>query len=191
MERFDFAKGIKYGFQNAASPIGEGIQDLHNQILFWLIGIFVFVLMIAVMTFIMSSYEWEQPKKESLVKKVKEHLHWSTIEQVKLSIILFPSVETFLFTLYFMYVIYRFLQLGPCVGIVVEVLSDTLLRVEFISGYVPVNGTLLYVVPHGIIYNGVPMEYYSGVVEVSNDRVLLRMVNVSPRQVGNIVYAGQ
>ena len=193
MESFDFAKRIKY------EASAEVIQDMNNQILFWLIGIFVFVLTIAIMTYIMSSYEWEQPKKENLVKKVKEHLNWSrsflllngiTIDHGTLS----PIVYTFgiggigfIFSLYSLYIFYRFFRMGPCIGTVVRVITDTLVRVEWVSGNEPVNGSIVYIFPKGIVW-GSPKEEYGGVL---HNRVYLYMNNPASRHVGDLVYAGQ
>lgn len=59
---FDFARKHQFAFQDPASPIAEGIINLHNDIFWWLIVIFVPVVVIFIRILIKSSNLWDNPK---------------------------------------------------------------------------------------------------------------------------------
>lgn len=55
----DFAKKAQIGFQDPATPLAEGIVDLHNTIFFWLIIIFTPVVIIFLRIINRSQITWD------------------------------------------------------------------------------------------------------------------------------------
>jgi len=62
----DFARKAQIGFQDPATPLAEGIVDLHNTIFFWLIIIFTPVVIIFFRIIIRSQTIWDNPTKDSI-----------------------------------------------------------------------------------------------------------------------------
>jgi len=63
---FDFPKLGQLAFQDPASPIAEGIIDLHHNIFFYLILISVLVIYVLCQLLRKFSFAWSQPDKASL-----------------------------------------------------------------------------------------------------------------------------
>ena len=63
---FDFPNFFHITFQNPASPIAEGIQDLHHSIFFYLLLILFPVLYIFCKIFLNSSHTWIYPTKDHI-----------------------------------------------------------------------------------------------------------------------------
>lgn len=75
----DFAKKAQIGFQDPATPLAEGIVDLHNTIFFWLIIIFTPVVIIFLRIIKRSQITWDSPTKVSLLKYRKESFVFNRI----------------------------------------------------------------------------------------------------------------
>jgi heme/copper-type cytochrome/quinol oxidase subunit 2 len=59
-----FSKFVSFGFQDPASPIMEAIIDLHNYIMFYIVGITIFVF--SMLALIVLNFYHEQKFVESL-----------------------------------------------------------------------------------------------------------------------------
>jgi len=100
---FDFPRGYQISFQDPASPIMEGIIDLHHNILFYLILIFALVLWMLRQIIFRSYYYWEFPDK--ITMKFRKHflilnnvvhgtwleIIWTIIPSLILMLIAVPS----------------------------------------------------------------------------------------------------
>jgi len=63
---FDIPKNFQIGFQDPATPIMEGIIDLHHNIFFFLIVIICLVIWVLIQIYINFNHIWEYPNKKFL-----------------------------------------------------------------------------------------------------------------------------
>lgn len=75
----DFAKKAQIGFQDPATPLAEGIVDLHHTIFFWLIIIFTPVVIIFFRIIKRSNTTWDNPTKFSLIVNRDQSLLFNRI----------------------------------------------------------------------------------------------------------------
>lgn len=91
-------------FQDSASPIAEGIVDLHHGIFFYLIGILVPVLYMFYKIVLIGHFSWSNPNKKTMLKIQKNYLilnnivHgtileivWTLVPSIILMLIAIPS----------------------------------------------------------------------------------------------------
>lgn len=76
---YDFARKLQVTFQDPATPIAEGIIDLHHEIFHWLIIIFVPVVVIFVRIVIRSIRVWSDPQTKKNLEKRKVSYAFSGI----------------------------------------------------------------------------------------------------------------
>jgi cytochrome c oxidase subunit 2 len=74
MTFFDFSTAGQIGFQNPATPIAEGIIDLHHNIFFFLLLILTQVLWIFYIIFLRGSHLWQYPTFNHLSDFRKNYL---------------------------------------------------------------------------------------------------------------------
>lgn len=101
----DFARKSQITFQDPASPIAEGIVDLHNEIFFWLLFIFIPVLVIFFRIIKKSNNIWSNPtiagiKKRALSIHYLKLIHgtfleiiWTVTPTIILILIAIPSFK--------------------------------------------------------------------------------------------------
>ena len=83
---FDFPKKTSLYFQDPATPIAEGIFDLHNVIIIFLLGILGTVLWKFFRILTTSNYLWEFPTKNHIKTyrenylKINTLIHGTTLE---------------------------------------------------------------------------------------------------------------
>jgi cytochrome c oxidase subunit II len=75
---FDLARNGQFNFQDPASPLMEGLIDLHHNIMFILILIFGLVTALITLIVIDATYSWICPFKED-VQRHKRYLSFSNI----------------------------------------------------------------------------------------------------------------
>ena len=71
---FDLPQIAQIGFQNPASPIAEGIIDLHHAIFYYLLCILSLVLWMFFIIIKNSCYLWKYPTKEHIKYFQKQYL---------------------------------------------------------------------------------------------------------------------
>jgi cytochrome c oxidase subunit 2 len=79
LQYFDIARPGQINFQDPATPIMEGIIDLHHNIFFYLIVITALVLWMLVQIMLNFSYNWDHPYMASHVKSRNNFLLLSNI----------------------------------------------------------------------------------------------------------------
>jgi len=80
-------KKNQLSFQDPASPIAEGIIDLHNTIFFWLIFIFVPVVVIFIRILQKSDDIWENPTAHGIIKRNASIIYTKIVHGTILEII--------------------------------------------------------------------------------------------------------
>lgn len=86
---FDYARPYQLGFQDSASPIMEGIVDLHHDIMFFMVIISVFILYLLVRTVNLFHYEKNNFLKVTHGKVIE--IVWTIAPSFILGIIAIPS----------------------------------------------------------------------------------------------------
>lgn len=79
----DFPQIAQIAFQNPASPIAEGIIDLHHSIFYYLLCILSLVLWMFFVIIITSCYLWKYPTKDHINTFQKQYLIVNNLAQVQ------------------------------------------------------------------------------------------------------------
>ena len=86
----DAPQAWQFGFQNPASPIAQGIQDLHNDICFFMIVILVFVVWMLLRT--LWHFHWtKNPVPSKIIHGTFLEIVWTVTPSFILMIIAVPS----------------------------------------------------------------------------------------------------
>lgn len=86
----DAAEPWQLGFQDAATPMMQGIIDLHHDIMFFLVIILIFVLWMLVRTLWHFNYK-RNPVPERIVHGTTIEIIWTVIPSIILMFIAIPS----------------------------------------------------------------------------------------------------
>lgn len=78
------------GFQDPASPIAWGIQDLHHDIVFFLVGVLIFVMWMMGRT-LWHFHEASNPTPSKIIHGTAIEIAWTVTPSLILMIIAFPS----------------------------------------------------------------------------------------------------
>jgi cytochrome c oxidase subunit 2 len=78
------------GFQNPASPIAAGIQDLHNDIFFFIVSVLIFVVWMLANT-IYDFHESRNPIPSKIIHGTAIEIIWTLTPSLILMLIAFPS----------------------------------------------------------------------------------------------------
>jgi len=95
MTTFDLARHWQWNFQDPASPLMEGLIDLHHNILFILIIIFGMVTSLMVAILKDTSFIWIKPTSERILRR-KQYLLFSNINHGTLLEIVWTLIPSFI-----------------------------------------------------------------------------------------------